>query len=326
MLFLNICSFFSIYDIIIFGCDDMKKTIKLLFLIILSIFLFSCDNMKNNNTSTVIENKDEYTITYICDNSISYTQETINKQINNLKPIENEYQKFLYWCSDKELKNKFDFNKKASSDIILYAKYEIDYMKLTNDLSNKYMTYNVKIECTYKQSGFMSSTYHTVGSGVIIDEDTTYYYALTNNHVTSIPDGYSNASYIVQDCYENEYEANIVYNLNTYDLALLRFKKNQEKALGVVAFASSSPKKLEPVISLGSPLGQANYITYGNYTNSLPFSPNDDTKDVSYVEFEVLIHNCEIKNGSSGGGLYNTNLELIGINFASASPIWRDYE
>ena len=304
-----------------------KKVVKLIIILVFILSLTSCndfnlfnkdDNTTNSMNASVVS-KDEYLVTYICDNGIIKTQETKNKKAYNLEPSVNKYQKFLCWCTDFELNNEFNFNTKLNTDLTLYAKYDIDYISLTNDISLKYMVYSVKLECSFKTIGFNSSTYLKIGSGVIINEDDTYYYALTNNHVIAKPDGYIQSSYTVKDCFENEYAATLLYNLNTYDLALVKFKKDSNVQLAVIKLADSQPHNNETIISLGSPSGQDNCLTYGKYLKNIVFEPILESKDISDVEFEVITHSAPITNGSSGGPIINTNLELVGINFASST-------
>ena len=61
--------------------------------------------------------------------------------------------KFLYWCKDEELSSKFDFKSSVHSDTILYAKYEIDFMALTNEVSASAIHSNIRIIGTFFLNG-----------------------------------------------------------------------------------------------------------------------------------------------------------------------------
>ena len=60
-----------------------------------------------------------------------------------------------------------------------------------------------------------------------------------------------------------------------------------------------------------------NTISYGKYLDMVKFNPSQATKDKSNVNFDVITHSSIIEDGSSGSMLLDSNLRLIGINFAS---------
>ena len=230
--------------------------------------------------------------------------------------------KFLYWCKDEELSSKFDFNSSVHSDIILYAKYEIDFMALTNEVSASAIHSNIRIIGTYT-NGPLSGGQTSLGSGVIIEEKNGFYYALTNNHVVYKPAKYSHAKYEVIDCYQNYYDCIVIAASADYDLGLIKFQKNpKNKPLKVTKMQMDSLSRGEVIISMGEPLGQSNTITYGTvlHTNA-SFTPAEETLLESNVKFRVINHSAPINSGSSGGALLDTNLNLVGLNFASSTSI-----
>ncbi|MGM9970019.1 MAG: S1C family serine protease [Anaeroplasma sp.] len=289
-------------------------------------------NEESNKNTTTIDSKDDYTVpnpgnsdgyvvTFHCNNGYTYTT---NSNSNNkiLKP-DNPTKlcaEFLYWSTNISGTTEFNFDKTISSNLDLYAIYDINFAELTNYISMNTIKANVRIECEFYNIAIYGSTSaSSLGSGVIIDEDDSYYYCLTNNHVTYKPNEYKYSKYIVEDCYEEEYEAELIKGLNTYDLALLRFKKKKNSNLKCINISNTIPNKNEYIVSLGEPLGQSNCITYGKIINtSATFIPLQDSLDSSNVTFNVISHDAVIASGSSGGALLDTNLNLIGINFASS--------
>ena len=109
---------------------------------------------------------------------------------------------------------------------------DVDFFTLTNTIETETILANVRIEASFYAStrGRYNLLGSSIGSGVIIKSEVIrnklYYYALTNNHV--IYNNYSYANYIVEDVYENEYQGTLIYSLNTYDLALIRFEAQEE--------------------------------------------------------------------------------------------------
>ena len=177
---------------------------------------------------------------------------------------------------------------------------------------------NVRIEASFYDSsrGRYNLLGSSIGSGVIIKSEVVrnklYYYALTNNHV--IYNNYSYANYIVEDVYENEYQGTLIYSLNTYDLALVRFEAKEE--LYVIDLADSDIIS-GYVASIGEANAKSNTLTYGYVSGYEAFTPNEDEINLSNVTFSVLTHTSYIEPGSSGGALLNMKLKLVGINFAS---------
>lgn len=292
------------------GNDDSSSTIA------------NMNGPDDSYTVDIPQNPGDYEVMFVCNNGYTFYSKSTDKNLI-IKP-DNPSKlcaTFLYWCSDIECEKEFDFSKTISKDTKLYAKYSIDFPSLTNIISKDLMKANIRVECEYYNNTFMGTTTSgTIGSGVIISEDDNYYYCLTNNHVVYKPSNFRYAKYRIEDCFENEYDGKVLYNDNTYDLAIIRFEKSDEELL-VANLANSKhlPNKNEYVIAIGNPLGQYNCITYGKVISSIAdFNPDEETKEQSYVEFDVIKHSTYIDSGSSGGPLFDTDLNLIGINFASA--------
>ena len=266
-------------------------------------------------------NPNGYKIKYINNNGTIYTSTSNkeNKIIEPADPVKN-YATFLYWCSDEECNNKYDFKTIVTKETTIYAKYNIDYKALTNAISSNSIKANVQINHQYRTSGFGGSSGISTGSVVVFSKTNSYYYILTNHHVIWPESGYNQnlSTYTVDDCYDQSYQATLMYRDVNYDLAILRINRlSGDKQPTVIEFSDAYYLN-EDVVALGEPKGQTNTITYGEISRMYHFEADPKTADQSNIDFDVIVHSAKIDNGSSGGVLLDTNLKLIGINFASA--------
>jgi len=164
-----------------------------------------------------------------------------------------------------------------------------------------------------------------LGSGFVFKKDSNYYYILTNDHVL-ISDDRANSEYtFVYDAFFNQYEATVVCRDSAYDMAVLKVSINSEfPTLKSIKLANENPNRGDVVFSIGQPNGQLNSITIGKVVK---YTENP------FVSYQIVLHNAWITNGSSGGMMINTNLEVVGINswggtentyenhFGEASPV-----
>ncbi|MDL2206786.1 trypsin-like peptidase domain-containing protein [Eubacteriales bacterium OttesenSCG-928-N13] len=141
------------------------------------------------------------------------------------------------------------------------------------------------------------------GSGVVIKEGG---YILTNNHVVK-----SGSSYQVLLPSGEKISAKLIGTDSSTDLAVLQV----EDATGLTPVKIGSAKELpvgSTVIAIGNPGGEllANTVTSG-VISALERSVdgNNTTRDVTYIQ-----HDAAISSGNSGGGLFDVNSQLIGIN------------
>lgn len=260
-----------------------------------------------------------YDVTFVCNNGYTYSSKTTstNKILEPENPTK-ECATFVGWYTSNEYKDKFDFSNSVTEDTILYAKWNIDYVSLFNKVSTEYITSNVRIFITnYDKSGFPMSTMKnattSLGSGVIFHENYGYYYALTNNHVVYTKQEYQDLT--VEDAYETEYTFDIIASSAEYDLAIIRFRKQTE--LKVLNLANYEVPKGDLVFAMGEPGGLSNTISMGYILGSKVFTPEKETLELSNVQFNVYLSSAPIDSGSSGGALIDSNLKLVGINFAS---------
>lgn len=313
----------------------MKKVRFILLLIVSAFILSGCQisftpggKTTTSRSATYVEtteysvpnpnNPDGYKVTFDLGDGETYTS-TTNTQGYVLAPNnpERNFAFFEGWYVNDQL---FDFNTQVKSDITLYAKWEYDVTSLINHIYRNTIKACIKVETVLSKGGFITrSTTDSIGSGIIISEQNGYYYALTNNHVVYCDyTKYDNVEYIVYDSYNNEYSSgkvSLLYNKAEYDLALIRFRKGSQE-LAVVDLAKSS--STDKVFTLGNPKSLANAISFGDYLGMKTFTPKADSVAQSNVTFDVITHTAFIDNGSSGGGLLNYSLKLVGINFASS--------
>ena len=232
---------------------------------------------------------------------------------------------FLIFISSCESFLDFDITNDDKTEII-------DFI---NDVETSAITKTVRVEAKYYKTNIdyandnVSAT--SIGSGVIFKNIGSTYYVLTNNHVTSKKQynkasGYIDfvkAKYSIYDAYNNSFSANVLYSDNEYDLSLMVFERGvkyeNDNKLGVFEFDTSKLNTSSMLCAIGEALGQRNLIQVGYYKKSQEFIPNSESTLISNVTFNVIVHSAYINSGSSGGALINENMQLVGINFASAS-------
>jgi serine protease Do len=143
-----------------------------------------------------------------------------------------------------------------------------------------------------------------VGSGFIIDPEG---YIVTNNHVVE------NATSVTVTLHdEAEYEAEIVGRDPRTDLALLKIDARTE--LTAAKWGDSEQARIaEPVLAIGNPFGLGGSVTSGIISalaRDLGIGPYD----------EFLQTDASINRGNSGGPVFNTRGEVIGVATAIFSP------
>jgi len=144
-----------------------------------------------------------------------------------------------------------------------------------------------------------------LGSGFVIDPSGL---VVTNNHVI---EGADEITVILQD--NTNLKAELVGRDAKTDLALLRVKP--DKPLPSVPWGDSDKAKVgDWVMAIGNPFGLGGTVTSG-IISARARAINDNGP---YDEF--LQTDASINRGNSGGPLFNTAGEVIGINSAIFSP------
>lgn len=149
-------------------------------------------------------------------------------------------------------------------------------------------------------------------SAVILHEDDTYYYAVTNYHVLT-KEGFETTSVDGYDYLGNHYQLSIIL-LNqaqeiisrSYDLGLIKFEK-QSKVFTIPDIRQNGLTSTVLLTAVGYPEGTRK-ITNGYYLSFV---------NINQFPYQLISHNAEIQNGNSGGGLFDSSGKLVGINVAA---------
>jgi serine protease Do len=144
----------------------------------------------------------------------------------------------------------------------------------------------------------------SLGSGFVIDETG---YVVTNHHVIKQAD---QVSVVLQD--DTRLQAEVVGSDPKTDLALL--KVDAERDLVAVDWGDSATADVgDWVLAIGNPFGLGGSVTAGIVSargraiNAGPYS--------RFIQTDTAIN-----RGNSGGPLFNTDGEVIGVNTAILSP------
>ena len=145
-----------------------------------------------------------------------------------------------------------------------------------------------------------------IGSGTIIDQDDSFYYAITNYHVI---DGNNNVidseQLITSDGVASDFE--IMFQDTTKDLAYIRLSKDNREVITPLVIDSEDIPLGEMVVSIGNPFGNIASVDYG-MANRITYLQELE------ISHTVIEHDSTLANGSSGGALTNIYGHLIGIN------------
>jgi serine protease Do len=144
----------------------------------------------------------------------------------------------------------------------------------------------------------------SLGSGFVIDADG---YVVTNNHVVGNAD---KITVIFQD--NTHLPATIIGRDDKTDLVLLKVKP--VKPLPALKFGDSDAMRVgDWVIAVGNPFGLGGSVSAGIVSargRNINAGPFDD-----FIQTDAAIN-----RGNSGGPLFNTKGEVVGINSAIFSP------
>ncbi len=194
----------------------------------------------------------------------------------------------------------------------------------------------VSIICGFESYPFGSGkteSYYSAGSGVIyqLDKENGSAYIITNYHVVYDADANTEnkisrdiSLYLYGQEFSNyEIKASYVGGSMLYDLAVLEVKNSQvlmkSEAMAASLADSNDVSILEMAIAIGNPEGEGLSATVG-YVNV-------DSEDITMLasdnrtemELRVIRTDAAVNGGNSGGGLYNSRGELIGIVNAKMS-------
>lgn len=202
----------------------------------------------------------------------------------------------------------------------------VNYPQIVNTVTLDKMHGNIKIIATAKKTfgPWVTDKQSWQGSGIIFADSDGYYYALTNNHVIFNDTNYSNFALTAVDYAGKEYSADMVAAAASYDLALIKFKKSNNR-LSVLTLRTTNPAVGEEIISIGQPLGQNNAITFGKVLGYEQITVGNATEEQSDVKFPALKHDAPTESGSSGGAILDLSLNICAIHYAGSKTDSGDY-
>jgi len=192
-----------------------------------------------------------------------------------------------------------------------------DYNSLNNTFDNNRIdsvnelsiAINSVYDATVMINNYKNDKLSNSGSGFIYKVDDKYGYIMTNHHV--INDGKEVVVILTDD---TEVEAKVLGSDQYLDLAVLRIDKKFVKK--IASLGKNSLCRLgDEVFTIGSPLG---YEYRGTVTNGI-ISGLNRLVEVSVSGngedwvMEVIQTNTAVNPGNSGGALFNSNGEVIGV-------------
>lgn len=148
-------------------------------------------------------------------------------------------------------------------------------------------------------------TYQASGSGFIITEDG---YILTNYHVIENSDTVTVATYDDQT-----YEAEIIGYDETNDIAVLKI--DAENLRPVTLGNSDKLRVGDSVFAIGNPLGELTF----SLTHGVVSALSRNVRTEAGNSMDLIQTDCAINSGNSGGALFNSRGEVIGITNAKYS-------
>lgn len=169
--------------------------------------------------------------------------------------------------------------------------------------ANVNSTVGITTSVTTNYFGFRT-TMPASGSGFILTENG---YIVTNYHVVE------NAGKITVTTYDNTaYEATLAGYDESNDLAILKI---DGKGLTPVVLGDSDQMNVgDSVIAIGNPLGE---LTFSLTSGSVSALKREVT--INNTAMTLIQTDCAINSGNSGGALFNTHGEVIGITNAKYS-------
>ena len=164
-----------------------------------------------------------------------------------------------------------------------------------------------KIEATTVKVILPSSS----GSGLVIEKNNNSYTVVTNRHVANRGDKYQ-----IQTVDNDIYQGRLLTMSSKNDLAILQF--TSDRIYPVAAINLKLLKPNEPLFTAGFPFNSDRLtVTSGKMLL--------ETKKPLKQGYQLGYSN-PIEKGMSGGAVFNSLGEVVGINGRSANPIIPDYQ
>ncbi|HEY7928118.1 MAG TPA: trypsin-like peptidase domain-containing protein [Candidatus Dormibacteraeota bacterium] len=157
-----------------------------------------------------------------------------------------------------------------------------------------------------------SASSNALGSGFVIAHDTSVSYLVTNNHVVT---GATGLHVVMPD--GQEFAAKLVGTDSLDDIAVVSVPST---SLAQATFGTSANLAVgQPVIAIGSPLGNQGSVTAGVISAlHRTISASDSGGASSETLEDVLQTDASINPGNSGGPLSDMAGDVVGVNVATA--------
>ena len=187
---------------------------------------------------------------------------------------------------------------------------KVSYIDTSKEMSaseiyakNVNSTVGITTSITTNYFGYQTTT-PAAGSGFILTEDG---YIITNYHVIE------DASEIKVTTYGgDEYDAKLIGYDESNDIAVIKVDANN---LAPVTLGDSDALNVgDDVIAIGNPLGELTFSLTSGAVSAL-----DRNVTLSNASMNLIQTDCAINSGNSGGALFNTYGEVIGITNAKYS-------
>ena len=188
---------------------------------------------------------------------------------------------------------------------------------------------SVSVFCTFVQEGRRGGSYpyYSAGSGVIyqLDKERGDAFIITNFHVVYDDDSRQEngiAETISVYLYGSEYsglelEATYVGGSMYYDIAVLRVEGSevlkQSDALAVSVADSDAVQVGSTAIAIGNAEGSGISVTSGVVSVDSEYITMTASDGVTEVDYRVMRVDTAVNSGNSGGGLFDSQGQLIGI-------------
>lgn len=326
------------------------KVFLMILLLIPCIFLFSaCSQepyvIKIERTETV-GNYETYTITY-SDGSTS------NFSIENGSDGEDgkdlTIESIFEYCVSQGMYEESEFSK-FLKDYLSIEYGETDYQLATNKAMLSAVSVYVE-HPTYSLNRYghlAPDSLISCGAGVIYQMDDEYSYIITNYHVVyysssmtadkigeniyiyqygvdedivKYEDSYNNDGYPLVEFNGGAVKCEYIGGSMNYDIAVLRVSTQDLLSNNPDARAvdiADGYSVAETAIAIGNPEGEGISVTKGIISVDSEYLTMEGADEQTIITFRVMRIDAAVNGGNSGGGLYNSNGELIGIVNAKA--------
>lgn len=158
----------------------------------------------------------------------------------------------------------------------------------------------------FEKRGF---TYFALTAKHVVSHD-NYLYKIQTNDIPSLKDARNKDWHGLTSYYDSYPDCRICYVSPKYDLAVVSFRTKEN--ITPVSLAEKNVSKGDKVMAVASMDTEMFLRTYGRIMSNHPKHLTTDDGLVS----ESYFHDAYIEAGFSGGGLFNSNMELVGINVA----------